>query len=271
MRRSVSSLAATGAGTLAVMGGRHVTVVPTSAIASPDLKTPLWVPPAQSTFRVDASAPAKLTFKPAGGTPPFAFELPVEQPGIDLDAKTGTVTVTAGPFLDLAKQALPRALSGGFVAGAANAADNAPEQQLTAYAAAAGREYARLTGTAAKGLPVAVPVTVVVRDAEQQSQTVRQVVLLDVPMDGVRSALRASAAAGMPASQPTTRPSGAGGSDDVATLRRRIAELERANVRLEGKVEALQEALGQGRPGPGHPPEPQVNVRSRPPTVKSHG
>lgn len=229
---------------VAVANGRAF-AVPTKALSAAAYPTPLHFKPHQSTMLIAPDRPAQLACKVAGGKAPVDFRLAGDAPGILIDPRTGVVTIDTPKLVERAAEAaaivLTRRVIGGPSPGGAAEPPTlgARVEELAQSAAAAVRE---LTGAEPRGLPVAVPVGIVARDAEQQTATLTPLVLVDVPLATVEAAARRRA--------EQTRASDQAGANsaDVARLQRRVAELERENQDLQAQNRLLRELVGGRTP-----------------------
>jgi hypothetical protein len=213
------------------------------------------------------SAPVKgvLTIQPevAGGHGPRSFELPGSPDGTSIDPKTGAVSVdTAKVWQKHLEQVGQQqgVYGGGYpMAYAATRPAGPVEQAQAAYKALTGKD------APADAYPLAVHLRAVAKDQENQRAELSGYVVLLGPAKDVTAVIQRRAAATQAALQqaeaanrrmqaeyarqtyggPATRPAADGGAD-VATLQRRIAELERRNQQLEGQIELMKDLVRGG-------------------------
>jgi hypothetical protein len=254
-------------GTLVALVRDRLYAVPTRATEAAKFPVPLHVVLRQSALVLDPRRPTVLTHEVRGGKRPAEFALAWEMPGLSMDKEDGKVTVDPAPFLARAPDMIIPFLQSYQYQPQTRPAGGGQEQVVASYQRMLARQFVRIMGREPKGVPVLVPVGLVVRDAEQQTAVMDYAIFLEVPEQSVISRLRemteqATAAARPVVPAPATRP--AGPSPETEALQRRIEELERRNQQLEAQVQLLKELVGQNRGGNRAPaPSSQENPAPR--------
>ena len=251
---------------------QHLFVIPTKGLGG-KLPEPLHFvlptgPEDAMPVVLEPPRPAVINLRAAGGKGPIQYSLAAESPAISVDKSTGRVTVEPAPFIDKAIELLlPSVRSARIDHGAGRQAT--PEEAVARAAMASAPQFARYAGRAPRGVPVAVPVRVIARDAEQQAAVLSFNLLLEVPVEQlvrrlvkdeqdqrarIAAAEAAQAAQAGQVVQPNRGPGTRPAEDaELAALRRRIAELEARNQQLEGQVQLLKDLLTSDRAGPRAP------------------
>jgi hypothetical protein len=219
------------------------------------LPMPLHFVLKQTTFVADADKPTKLTYKVEGGNGKIMYSLACEMPGLSIDSATGDVTITPGEMMPKAIETIVQTINnrGGFPY------ERNPTTQpdrVAQYQQSAAERYKELGLPAPSGLPIAIPVSVIARDSEQQTALIDHVVLLEVPVGPVKKKFESNQpVAGM--QQPmnnrlmraasATNPS-VGDPAEVARLQQRVQLLEQENQKLKAQLDLMKELLGQKGP-----------------------
>jgi hypothetical protein len=245
-------------GMVAVQVGSRIFAVPFERLRRELYPEPLHFVPVQETLVLDAQRPTKITATAKGGRGKLTYALPMEVPGVDVNAATGETTVNPGPLVErgtaVALQLMANRAHVPF-AGRPTGTTVTPREALDAAAMPERQRFKRITGKEAVGMPVAVPVDLIVRDEEQQVAVLCRVVLLDVPpakivalvekqredakkqREGQRLAMENEAAARGNASL----------RQRVEELTSRVVDLERRNTELEAQNTLLRELVAGQR------------------------
>jgi hypothetical protein len=239
---------------IAIVNDR-VFVIPSKLLTTERYAVPLHFEPQQSLITVSGNETSKITYKLRGGMKDFRYSLIQQTPGLDINPKTGEVTIDAqklisgqevNGLMDQLSQLVPVETPkyGGILV-------HPPE--LAERAAKVGEVVKRLLGKMPTGVPLLLRIGVRVRDSNQQEAVLEHSVVIDMPaetfqkLSDERAAQiqrnvqqrqqsdqqRRQAAAQRVAA--TTNPV------DVAALSKRVAELEAENARLKAQVEVLKE------------------------------
>jgi hypothetical protein len=199
---------------------------------------------------VPAIDPAKPTFirtSTIGGAAPIEFELLGSAKHVEIDTKSGAVTVSGpalaklaierlGSDLDEAMPGLRRLMTPG-TRGARyprglprlpQAGQLTPKQAVAQLARALAGRLKAFTGTEPKGIPVLVPVRVAATDKHQQVASMQFQAVLDLPKERLLTAIEAAVAKANQARAAAERAAAERDRQRQAERERRRQEMERA-------------------------------------------
>ena len=111
---------------------------------------------------------------------------------------------------------------------------------LASYLKTAASRFKILTGRETAGVPVAVTLTVNVRDKSLQTASANYVAFVELPLDRVQQKLKEAAARAVPRATTQRALTGSGDSENAA----RMDALERRVQSLEAKIDLLTKLLG---------------------------
>lgn len=226
-------------------------VIPTASLNLGALSVPVHFQAPTEMVVLRPGGTQKVRFTAVGGDQLLEYALAMDMTGFDIDKRTGVVTVDVDL---LVKQAPPLLVERIWrLAQSAARATTRPAESLAfddiiqGYATA----FQGLTGMKPQGIPAVVPITVTVRDSENQSAALTQFFFVDVPAATVSALLREREQQARQQQEEWARAREqraaqfAGGN---AAAQQRIAELERENAELRAQVELLKELFGARGP-----------------------
>ncbi|MGN6368758.1 MAG: hypothetical protein ACTHN5_10900 [Phycisphaerae bacterium] len=244
---------ASAPGKIFVVAHDQVYIVKTSEIDASKLSTPLYFEPAQSALSIDVSKPGILSYKTHGGKSPIEFSFATDNPAFMIDKATGTVTIDAPKLLDKAVEIIANQYGQRYRPEPGQAQrPQSPSDILSAITRDMKAKYRELTGEAIMGIPVAVPVTVVATDAEQQTASLEHIVFLNVPEAAVLRYINDKTSKSQQMQQQQIarqqqlqqqKTQSATDTAELGALRRRVAELERQNQDLQAQNRLLREMV----------------------------
>lgn len=175
---------------VAVLDGDRIRVVPDDQLRG-NGALPLYFEPKQSALMVPDGPEAKLTYGVKGGTGTRTFSLGKTVDWAKIDAASGEVTlITSALKLDHTLMRVAEAFRSVKGGDAATATVEDWESAL-----AEDRQWVEERfGVKPKGVPVAVALTVIVRDQDQQAAELSHAVLIDVPVKRLVEVAQAQAA-----------------------------------------------------------------------------
>lgn len=231
-------------------------LLPTAPFKTLELPEPLWIEPKQSAFAASPGRPSTFTYKAHGGTAPLVYALVGATEGVSIDSQSGVVTVDSSKMINQAGDVLRGWVQDRHRYDQTAGKQRSPDEMVDAYRTVSGEAFAQLTGQTPSGLPIALPIVVSVSDAEQQQTQLAHLILLDIDPTMVGAKLGAPGAirrapvareggarrqkkvdaqdASPPAVEIEATPAPKS-TDDIAALKRRIAELEKENAELRKK------------------------------------
>lgn len=217
--------------TLLVRFRDRLFVVPLSDPWAHGLDVPLTVRP-QAGVVVLGNAIQKVALS-ATKSADVSFTLSRMSPGIDIDPKSGTVSLAPDV---LRPQAVARIVARLARTGAP-AAWSAPDDLLR-YRQVASAFFRQVVGRDPSGVPVAITANVIAQDKQLQRASCDVVALMELPLGEVESQLAASQLR-TPAPEP---------SPTAQSLDQRVANLEAKINAMQAKIDLLTELLRQRQP-----------------------
>lgn len=177
-------VAASGTKVIAVAGQR-LFVHAVSAETLKQCPAPFDFQPLDEIPMLDPAKATVVKHKTVGGATPIEFEILGAQKEIEIDTKTGAVTID-GPAL--AKAAYAKLLAD--VQKRVNIYDTAsanqtPRQIVAEIARKAATQFKSCTGKTPKGIPVLVPVRIAATDKHQQVASMQYQAVIDLSQAGV--------------------------------------------------------------------------------------
>ncbi|MFN3165518.1 MAG: YncE family protein [Phycisphaeraceae bacterium] len=248
---------------LAVIEGRAVVThedklyqweLPVAEAQDADAVVPMSWPLKQSALTLDASGQTKLEHPFVGGKRPLRYHLQSAYDGVDIDEKTGVVTVRNDAILDAAAEQLARGGRGSI------------DRMLSQNKAYWDEACALVLGRPARGVPVLLRMQVEASDQDLQAQAMWYHLIVEVPAAAVQAkleSLEAEQRAGQDegAARLVEAPGAGRFADDAAEdafegasnrerqLLQRIDRLERRVDLLTRQVELLLLELQRERRG----------------------
>jgi hypothetical protein len=201
---------------------------------------------------IEAGKGATLTPVLRGGAAPVQFAPSEEVRGIDVDRTSGKVTISADAFADRLASFTPDRLTNFIRIRRTDGVQPPAEEMIAQYRKQVADAFKALTGREPSGIPMAVTISVVARDADQQTATQDYTLLLDadpapivakVKQQQEEQRQRRDSLEAQRRMVPAANPPAAGGGGDTAALRQHIAELEKRNQQLEAQVQVLKEMI----------------------------
>lgn len=213
-----------------------------SASGEPEQVQPLRWLPQQSALTLSPEKTTALSHETRGGKAPIVYSMPAPGDGMQIDAKTGQVTLDNAAVIASAAESLAKQFDGKARGGSAvNALRLELPQILTQATKLLGRKF--------DGVPVAVPVVVTASDADLASDTLKYFVIADVPTDDLIAKLKEldeERSTRMAASPPQVGGRPPVGPQDAATeieaLQKRVADLEERVQLLTRQMNLLLKA-----------------------------
>jgi hypothetical protein len=217
-------------------------VKPDAAAASET--RPLVFAAHQSAFALETKGKTILKHSARGGKPPYKFAIATPFDGIQIDEKSGDVTIEGAAMASEVRRGLEQAI----------ARRNRPGESLfdtfEFQTVPATDRTVEILGYKSSGTPAAIPIHVEVHDAESDNDSLQYYVLAEVSTPDLKKGLRqldderANAPPPSPADQAPRNESkkfdAAKPTDEVADLKRRIQALE---DRLDLVTRQLNELL----------------------------
>lgn len=235
---------------LAVIVGSTLYLVPAAAVPAGDAVEPLRCRYESAVTVLSGRDPVAIPLPAvAGGRPPLLYSFVGPAPDLELDPATGRLRATAPARLtdrlaDLVGRSLAEPMS--------HAARAVPrDAKLPIGATAAGQvdlylgqtaaRYEQLTGRKPAGVPVWVPVSVLVRDADLATVRIDTGYFVDVPTAPVMAAADALFREYVPNRfiAPLAAPKPAPPAADLEVLQARVRALEARLDELTRKLEAV--------------------------------
>ena len=223
---------------IAEVNGR-LFVIPTSQLPVDKLTRPLEVSPPDGALMVAPAGLTTLEYTVTGGQAPVSLALDAQAEGISLDSASHQLTIESAPLLPRAVDLIAQTIQNRFSYAAAGGSSTTQSTPGALYRDWAAKRYRQVTGRSPMGYAVAVPISVVATDADQQQYKLQHTLLLDVPAAVVDSRLATQAAQRRPAFiPPAVQP-----QSSLSQMQQRIDQLTAQNERLQAKVDVLTELL----------------------------
>jgi hypothetical protein len=160
-----------------------------------------------------------------------------ERKGITLDVKAWTLKVDPESMLSELTNGIAAVAASGSTSGGIPGQNGNP---LDKYLAEVGPRFEKLVGRKPNGIPVWVPVSVIIQDERQRTAEVDVGFFLDVPLAPVQAKAKELIAAGPPKGPNPPAPKA-----DPALTPAQIAELLREQGKLQYRVETLEKKIDE--------------------------
>jgi hypothetical protein len=187
---------------------------------------PLQIAADQGVVVLAADRPTTIRFRSLGGSGTVQYAMAREVPGVNIEMN-GTMTIQPGTWVNQAVDVLsdtrPRvdAVTG----------EEIERQDLASYQKAAAGIFKALTGREAKGIPVAISISVTAKDVNLQMANAERALLLEVPVEMVQQRINA----------PQIE------AARVEAMGKRVETLGQRIDSLEAKIDLLTKALNDTR------------------------
>lgn len=148
--------------------------VPLPAASGGEQAGPPRLMPRQSALVLSPDGPTNLVHAAEAGRPPLAFSLVAPPVGMTIDAANGTVTVDREAVVEEAARVVEKTLLAG-------PPDRPYVEAFRRLVQGTERDVAEIVGRKTTGLPVFVPIHVVVTDADGAKDGLRYFVVAEIP------------------------------------------------------------------------------------------
>ncbi len=229
------------AGVVAVLQGTTLFVVPVSDLDAAKFPVPPMVTVDQPLPVIDPTRPTNLKFTAQGLVGAVTYSLESDYPGVSIDPQSGVVTFDGPAMATVATRSLANELARPAQYGLRtpmnpDASPPSAEGLIDMYTHRIAMQYQRIFGHELKnGVPVALRLTVVARDADQQEVPGICTAFLELPVPTVSAAINERLS-----QQPAAIP---GNNPAMASLQQQIEELKKKNQELEAQNRLLKEMI----------------------------
>lgn len=248
--RRPAPLAICGRGlAVAVLHGDRVYRWTADGINRADFPQPLRFQPEQTAFVIASEGTTELKHQLTGGKPPCEFALMRAVEGIEIDEKTGTITIDSSVLIPEAESLVVKYFANRAMSGLS------PAESLRKHCFDTMAEATRLLGRKPKGVLLAIPVALRAVDSESQSAALQYYVFAEFPYARLQEKLQeavedpADRRATMNAGRGTMRNRPAKPEEDALNaaeqgdLRAELARLRQKIETLEARIDLLTREL----------------------------